>query len=164
MCLPNLYITLIIISEANDDWLSEKNYKMIKQCFSKDHCHIPSVTEFKKRYRRKLFKGGKLSLPNYCLGKAETLFHIRRAGTVEHKRKVVFMKRAKNIVKELHQQTNEGNCVPGGINTLVRSFTATYYFKGIRKIVRDVLNDCTGTCKLSKVQLHLLLFLIEPCL
>ena len=68
-----------------------------------------------------------------------------------HKREVVFMKRAIELVKDLHQQTNEGICAPGGINTLVRSFTATFYFKGIRKIVREILDHCTGTCKLSKV-------------
>ena len=59
--------------------------------------------------------------------------------------------RAKEIVKALHQQTAEGVCVPGGINTLVRSFTANYFCKNIRKIVKDMLENCTGTCKLSKV-------------
>ena len=59
--------------------------------------------------------------------------------------------RAKEIVKALHQQTATGVCVPGGINTLVRSFTANYFCKNIRKIVKDMLQNCTGTCKLSKV-------------
>ena len=60
------------------------------------------------------------------------------------------MKKAKEIVKSLHQQSKKGVCVPGGINTLVRSFTAMYYCRGIRQIVKDVLDQCTGTCKLSK--------------
>ena len=75
-------------------------------------------------------------------------------GEVGHKREVVFMTRAEELVKGLHQQTQQGICLPGGINTLVRSFTATYYFRGIPKIVKDMLNHCTGTCKLSNV-LHI---------
>ena len=123
--------------------------ELIKLSLSTECSHSPSVSGFRKKYRKKLFKGGKVSLPNYCLGVCGKLFHISRVGKVEHKREVVFMKRAIEIVKDLHQKTNEGICAPGGINTLVRSFTATFYFKGIRKIVREILDHCTGTCKYS---------------
>ena len=54
-------------------------------------------------------------------------------------------------MRALHQPKAEGVCVPGGINTLVRSFTATYYCKGIRKVVKQMIDNCAGTCKLSKV-------------
>lgn len=133
--LCNFYKHEVLDSIITDDdeWLSEKNYELIKKCFSKEERPTPSVSEFKKRYRKKLFKGGKLSLPNYCLGECGKLFHIRRMGELEHKREVVFMTRAKELVQGLHQQTQQGICVPGGINTLVRSFTATYYFRGIRE-------------------------------
>ena len=56
------------------------------------------------------------------------------------------MHASKEVVKALHQQRGEGVCVPGGINTLVRSFTATYFCKGIRKIIKNILDNCTGTC------------------
>ena len=66
-------------------------------------------------------------------------------------REVVVLDRAKEIVRGLHQPKAEGVCVPRGINALVRSFTSTYYCKGIQKAVKQVLDNCTGTCKLSKV-------------
>ena len=95
----------------DDEWLSEKIYELIKKCFSKEDSPTPSVSEFKKRYRKKLFKAGKLSLPNYCLGECGKVFHIRSTGEVEHKREVVFMTRAKELVQGLHQQTQQGICV-----------------------------------------------------
>ena len=79
-----------------------------------------------------------------------TLFHIKRIHKTEQKFEVVSVSRAKELVRLMHQHKAEGICVPGGINTLVRSFTANYYCKGIRKIVQSVLDHCCGTCKLSK--------------
>ena len=67
------------------------------------------------------------------------------------RKEVVVVEKAKEIVRALHQPKAEGVCVPGGINTLVRSFTATYFCKGIRKVVKQMIDNCTGTCKLSKV-------------
>ena len=66
-------------------------------------------------------------------------------------REVVVLDKAKEIVRGLHQPKAEGVCVSGGINALVRSFTSTYYCKGIGKVGKRVLDNCTGTCKLSKV-------------
>ena len=52
-------------------------------------------------------------------------------------------------MKGMHNHTT-GICNPGGINTLEKSFSLTYYCRGIRSIVKSVLEKCTGTCKLSK--------------
>ena len=43
-----------------------------------------------------------------------------------------------------------GICNPGGINALEKSFSSKYYFRGIRAVVKSVLDHCAGTCKLSK--------------
>ena len=46
---------------------------------------------------------------------------------------------------------NAGICNPGGINMLEKFFSSTYYFsRGIRAVVKSVLDQCDGTCKLSK--------------
>ena len=121
---------------------------MIKKCLSIECCSDPSVLDFKKK---KLFKGGKTTAPNYCLDEHGTLCHIARVRNVEQKREVVSADKAKEIVQSMHQQKKKGICVPGGINTLVRSFTSVYYYRGIRPIAMEVLRCCPGTCKLSKV-------------
>ena len=53
------------------------------------------------------------------------------------------MAKGKELVKSMHQ----GGCHSGGINTLVRTFSSAYY---CRSVVQFVLDQCTGTCKLSK--------------
>ena len=104
---------------------------MIKKCLVADASSDPAVSEFKKHFRKKLFKSGKIAEPNYCIDEHGKLFNITRVRGTEQRREVVVRERAKEIVKALHQQTGEGVCVPRGINTLVRSFTATYFCKGI---------------------------------
>ena len=123
---------------------------MIKKCLTGEYSADPSVCDFKKTYRKKLFKAGNTSTPNFCLNDHGTLFHIKRIRKTEQKCEVVSVSRAKELVRLMHQHKAEGICVPGGINTLVRSFTANYYCRGIRKIVQSVLDHCCGTCKLSK--------------
>ena len=135
----------------DDEWLNESNCEMIKKCLMDEWSTDPAVCEFKKIFRKKLFKSGKVAETNYCIDEQGKLFHIKQIQKTEQRREVVVRGRAKEIVKALHQQTATGVCVPGGINTLVRSFTANYFCKNIRKIVKDMLQNCTGTCKLSKV-------------
>lgn len=121
---------------------------MIRKCLE---CNgDTSVSEFRRIHRKKLFKGGKVSMPNFCLDETGTLLHIKRMGKTKEKREVVTVEKAKKIVQSMHQHA-EDVCNPGGINTLVRSFSSTYYCKKIRSIVKSVLNQCTGTCKLTKV-------------
>ena len=79
-------------------------------------------------------------MPNFCLNDHGTLFHIKRIRKTEQKFEVVSVSRAKELVRLMHQHKAEDICVPGGINTLVRSFTANYYCRGIRKIVQSVLD------------------------
>ena len=79
----------------------------------------------------------------------DVLLHIKRVGGTEEKREVVTASRARELVKAMHRHT-EGVCNPGGINTLENSFSSTFYYRGIRAIVKSVLQQCNGTCKLSK--------------
>ena len=87
-----LYDTIVKFC-TEDDWLSEPNCKMIKKCVSVECCSDPSVLDFKKKYRKKLFKGVKITAPNYCLDEHGTLYHILRVRNVEQKREVVSDKR-----------------------------------------------------------------------
>ena len=103
-----------------------------------------------KRDFARNYKAGKIAQPNFCIDEHGTLFHITRMGKTEVRKEVV-VEKAKEIVRALHQPKAEGVCVPGGINTPVWSFTATYYCKGIRKVVKQMIDNCAGTCKLSKV-------------
>ena len=124
---------------------------MIRKCLSAECGSDPAVSDFKRRFCKKLYKAGKIVQPNIYVDEHGTLFHITRKGKMDVRKEVVVVEKAKEIVRGLHQPKAEGVCVPGGINTLVRSFTATYYFRGIRKVVKQLLEECTGTCKLSKV-------------
>ena len=81
-------------------------------------------------------------MPNFCLDSKGSLLHIKHVGSAEEKREVVTLKKAKELVLNMHQRS-EGICNPGGINTLVRSFSSTYYYKGIRAVVKSVLEQCT---------------------
>ena len=76
-----------------------------------------------------------------------SVLHITRKGNNEKKREVVTVTKAREPVTRMHERS-EGICNPGGINMLVRSFSATYYCRGIRSIVKCVLDECKGTCKL----------------
>ena len=64
-------------------------------------------------------------------------------------RVVVTASRARELLKAMHTHST-GICNPGGINSLDKSFSFTYYYRGIRAIVKSVLDHCNGTCKLSK--------------
>lgn len=78
------------------------------------------------------------------------LLHIKRVQGREEKREVVTASRAQELVMAMHNRT-EGVCNPGGTNTLENTFSATYYYRGIRTIIKAVLQQCNGTCKLSKM-------------
>ena len=120
---------------------------MIKKCLQKST--DPLVVDYRKMHRKKLFKGGNKASPNFCLDGNGSLLHITRVGEREEKRVVVTAKKAKELVKSMHERS-EGICNPGGINTLENSFSSIYYCRGIRQIVKSILNQCNGTCKLSK--------------
>ena len=40
---------------------------MIKKCLMADASSDPAVSEFKKHFRKKLFKSGNIAEPNYCI-------------------------------------------------------------------------------------------------
>jgi hypothetical protein len=134
-----------------DEWLDNSKCEMIRKCLMAEYASDPAVCGFKKRFRKKLYKAGRISQPNFCINEHGTLFHITRVRNKEIQREVVVVGKAKEILRSMHQPKSEGVCVPGGINSLVRLFTASYYCKGIRKMVRQMLDNCAGTCKLSKV-------------
>ena len=60
---------------------------------------------------------------------------------------MVTASRARELVKAMHSHSM-GTCNPGGINALEKSF---HYYRGIRNIIKSVLEQCTGTCKLTKM-------------
>ena len=120
---------------------------MIKKCLQSST--DPLVVDYRKMHRKKLFKGGNKASPNFCLDGNGSLLHITRVGEREEKRVVVTAKKARELVKSMHERS-EGICNPGGINTLENSFSSIYYCRGIRQIVKSILNQCNGTCKLSK--------------
>ena len=120
---------------------------MIKRCFQ--HDNDPTVLEFSRTHRKGLYKGGNKSFPNFTLNSDGVLLHIKRIGHRQETREVVTSSRAGEIVKGMHIH-NAGICNPGGINMLEKSFSSTYYFRGIRAVVKSVLDQCDGTCKLSK--------------
>ena len=98
---------------------------------------------FRLENRKKLYKGGKLSQPFFCLGEVNNqtvlccILYTR--GRIET-RQVISMAQAHNIVTNLHKHTSSNTCKPGGINAIVGQFTMTYYCKGIRGIVENLLN------------------------
>ena len=138
----------MLYTESSDEsWITNSNIEMIKKCFqqTKD----PAILEFCKTHRKKLYKGGNKSLPNFTLDSNGVLLHIKRVGQREEMREVVTASRARELVKAMHNRS-AGICNPGGINALEKSFCSTYYYRGIRAIVKTVLDQCDGSCKLSK--------------
>ena len=138
----------ILYAECSDNsWITSSNLELIKKCLQEDK--DPAVLEFCKTHIKKLYKGGNKSLPNFTVYSNGVLLHIKQVGGREEKREVVTASRARELVKAMHSHT-EGVCNPGGINTLENSFSSTFYYRGIRAIVKSVLQQCNGTCKLSK--------------
>ena len=136
-----------INTECNEDsWITSSNTEMIK-CFQQSR--DVAVLEFCRTHRKKLYKGGNKSLPNSTLDTNGVLLHIKRVGQREEMRVVVTASRARELLKAMHTHST-GICNPGGINSLDKSFSFTYYYRGIRAIVKSVLDHCNGTCKLSK--------------
>ena len=45
----------------DDEWLNESNCEMIKKCLMDEWSTDPAVCEFKKIFRKKLFKSGKVA-------------------------------------------------------------------------------------------------------
>ena len=132
-------------TECNDEsWITSSNMEMIKKCFQETN--DPAVLEFCRTYRKKFYKGGNKSLPNFTVDDNGVLLHNKRVGQREEMREVVTASRAREIVKAMHNRS-AGICNPGGINMLEKSFSC---YRGIRAIVKPVLDQCNGTCKLSK--------------
>ena len=48
-----------------------------------------AVADFKKKHRKKLYKSGKVSQPNYCLDKHGTLYRMTSVRNSLQKREVV---------------------------------------------------------------------------
>ena len=109
--------------------------------------------QFRINNRKKLYKGGKLGCPYYCLGEVNdqtVLCRIMYTRQRVESRRVLSHSQACDVVMKLHKDSDGKTCKPGGINALVSLFTMTYYYKGIRSVVTKVLKECCGTCKLSK--------------
>ena len=51
------------IEESGASWITDENLQMIKKCLK--HSQDPSVMMLFKRRRKKVFKGGNKSLPNF---------------------------------------------------------------------------------------------------
>ena len=138
-------------TEICSDWLTEDICQQIVCMLQRPN--DDDSERFRVANRKKLYKGGKLSLPFFCLGDVNNKTILCRIsythGRVET-RQVVSMSQAHHIVTNLHKDVSSNTCKPGGINALVGQFTMTYYYKGIRAIVENVLKECNGTCKLSK--------------
>ena len=108
---------------------------------------------FRLANRKKLYKGGKLDQPFFCLGEVHhrtVLCGILYTRGRIDSRQVVTAEQAYQIVLKLHQDVHSNTCKPGGINAIVAQFTMTYYCGGIRSNVEKLLKECRGTYKLSK--------------
>ena len=84
-----------------DEWLNESNCEMIKKCLMADASSDPAVSEFKKHFRKKLFKSGKIAEPNYCIDEHGKLFHITRVRGTEQRREVVVREREQRKLLKL---------------------------------------------------------------
>ena len=80
---------------------------MIRKCLSVECGNDPAVTDF-KRFRKKLYKAGKIAQPNFYVDEHGTLFHITRKGKMNVRKEVVVVEKAKEIVRRLHQPKAEG--------------------------------------------------------
>ena len=138
-------------TETCSDWLTEDICQQIVCMLQRPN--DDDSKRFRVANRKKLYKGGKLSLPFFCLGdvnnKTVLCGILYTHGRIET-RQVVSMTQAHHIVTNLHKDMSSNTCKPVGIDALVGHFTMTYYCKGIRAIVENVLKECNGTCKLSK--------------
>ncbi len=135
------------------DWLSECVCQLILRSLNPQTQQDQEVVDFVRVHRKKLYKGGRKSEPNFCIGENShhetVLCRLMRSKNRIEAREVVTTARAHQIVESLHSSA-PGVCNPGGINSIVGLFTCKYYYKGIRKVVEHVLRDCQGTCKLIK--------------
>ena len=140
--------------DSDCGWLTDKTCEMIMLCLSSETSSDPSVAEFRKMYRKKIYKGGKLSSPNFCIEEDanhdRVLCRISRYRGKVSTRQILTSVRAKEVITAMHCHDG-GVCAPGGINALVSKFTAKYYCRGIRSIAKQILDECSGTCKLTKV-------------
>ena len=133
------------------EWLNDENCQQI--LYMLQNPEDEKSKQFRTSNRKKLYKGGKLDLPFFCLGEVNHETVLCRVmytrGRVESRR-VVTNLQARTIIENMHRDLNNDVCKPGGINALVGQFTLSYYCKGIRSVVEKVLSDCSGTCKLNK--------------
>jgi len=127
---------------------------MIKKRLNPEFKKEAEVIEFRKLHRKKLYKGGNVSKPNFEMN--ENCNHEMVLCKVEHSqigktaREILTRTQAFNIVLELHKDRKTQVCNQGGINSVVSVFNSRYYYKGVRQMTESVLKHCTGTCKLKK--------------
>ena len=121
------------------DWLTEDICRQIVSMLQRPN--DDDSKRFRLANRKKLYKGGKLNQPFFCLGEVNNQTVLCRVsytrGRIET-RQVISMAQAHNIVTNLHKDVSSNTCKPGGINAIVGRFTMTYYCKGIRGIVANV--------------------------
>ena len=141
-------------AEQGDEWLNDGNIEMIKKCLSPEFKNETEVIEFRKLYRKKLYKGGNVSKPNFEMNEnckhGIVLCKVVYSQKGKTAQEILTRTQAFNIVLELHKDSETHVCNQGGINSIVRLFNSRYYYKGIRQLTESVLKHCTGTCKLRK--------------
>ena len=150
MCMLNSPLD----AEQGDECLSDGNIEMIKKCLNPEFKNEAEVIEFRKLHRKKLYKGGNVSKPNFEMN--ENCKHEMVVCKVVYSQKsktareILTKTQAFNIVLELHKDSKTQVCNQGGINSIISLFNSRYYYKGIRQLTESVLKHCTGTCKLRK--------------
>ena len=100
-------------------------------------------------HRKNCFQEETKADPNFSLDRNDSLFHTIRIGKRVLKREIVTAKKAKELVKHMHERS-EGICNRGGTNTLEKSFASTYFYRRIQQVIKSILDQCNETCKLSK--------------
>ena len=142
-------------STANRGPMSAERFQMIWMVV--DNPQDPSNSEFVKSNRKYLFESGKTSLPNIVLRNNEndkrTLFRVinrNKAGEPTNLKEVVHIEKAREIIQSMHRPHN-GPCLPAGITKLKRQFIMKYYLKGCQHVITQVLSQCQGTCRRTKV-------------
>ena len=142
-------------STVNCGPMSVQRFQMIWMAV--DKLQDSSNAEFIKANRKYLFESGKTSLPNFVLcnnGSDErTLYRVmnrNRAGEPTKLKEVVHIEKASEIIESMHKPHN-GPCLPAGITKLKQQFMMKYYLKGCQHLVSQVLSECQGTCRRTKV-------------
>ena len=85
---------------SGECWITSSNIEMIEK--SLQSTDDPAILEFCRTNRKRLYKGGNKSFPNFTVDANDVLLHIKRIGKWEEKREVVDASRAREIIKVMH--------------------------------------------------------------